>query len=151
MSDEEKKPPRTADEIQEERAKRRKDLEKAEEAQNATDLEALNTLEIEHGDGMVRAVKVPTFMRGLPRRVFFKAPTTPQYQRYTDTYGRATTKQSPAGQRAALELLGKSCWLYPTNQEQREALVEAFPGLEVSVGLAAAKLGEAEQENEGKD
>lgn len=138
------------DEIEERRAKRRAEHEKAEQAQFETDLEELDKLEAEHGAGVVGAVKCARFVPGLTTRVFFKPPTQAQYTRYTDQYGRATDKKSTAGQRAALELLGNACWLYPADPSVREQLVEAFPGLAVAVGLSAAKRGEAEQEAEGK-
>lgn len=138
------------DEIEERRAQRRKENEKAAEAQFELDLEELDKLEGEHGVDAIGAVKVARFVEGLTTRVFFKTPTTAQYQRYQDQYGRATDKKSSTGQRDAIELLAKSTWAYPQDDERRTKLVEEFPGLLVSVGLAAAKKAEAEKEEEGK-
>lgn len=138
------------EEIEERRKKRREAYEKAEAAQFAIDLEALDALEGEHGVDVLGSVKVPRFVEGLTTRVFFKPPKPAQYQRYQEQYGKATDKKSTAGQRAAIELLANSCWAYPADQEIRAKLCEEFPGLLVSVGLAAAKKGEGEKEEEGK-
>lgn len=141
----------TVEEIQEQRAKRREEHEKVEKEQFAIDLAALDELEAEHGAAAVGSVKVPRFVPGLTTRVFFRDPTEDEYTRYTKQYGAATDNKSTAGQRGAISLLARSCWLYPKDAETRKALGAAFPGLAVAVGLAAAKRGEGEQEAEGKD
>jgi hypothetical protein len=141
----------TQEEIEERRAKRRAELAKVEKEQFEKDLEALDELEIEHGHGTIGSAKTAHFVPGLPTRVFFRTPKGPEYTRYTEQYGRATDKKSTAGQRDALTLLGKTCWLYPKDDDTKKALAETFPGLLVSVGLAASKKAEAETEAEGKE
>jgi len=150
MTDQAKLAQDTIDEIEERRAKKRKERDAAEAEQFAIDLEALEALEDEHGIGVIGSVKTARFVPGLTTRVFFKPPTEAQYNRYTEQYGRATDKKSTGGQRDALKLLAQSCWVYPKEDEIRKALVEAFPGLLVSVGLEVAKAGEAERAEEGK-
>lgn len=141
----------TVEQIQEQRAKRRAEHERIEKDQFAIDLAALDELEAELGVDAVGSMKAPRFVPGLTTRVFFRSPSEDEYARYTKQYGTATDKKSTTGQRDALSLLGRTCWLYPKEVETRKALVEAFPGLAVAVGLAAAKRGEGEQEAEGKD
>lgn len=138
------------EELEAKRAARKAEAAKVEEAQLVKDLEALDALEIEHGDGGVGAVKTPRFVPGLTTRVFFRSPKPEEYQRYTDQYGKATTKQSPAGQRDALSLLARTCWLHPKDDETKKAIIEAFPGLPVVIGLAVAKRAEAAEVEEGK-
>lgn len=138
-------------EIEERRAARRAELAKAEEAQFVKDLEALDELEAQHGAGVVGSVRCARFIPGLPTRVFVRPPKADEYDRYTSQYGRAKDKQSTAGQRDAIKLLGTTCWLYPVDKDVRAKLVEEFPGLLIAVGLEAAKRGEAEAEEEKKD
>jgi hypothetical protein len=137
--------------IQERREQRREQYEKAKKAQFEIDLEALDSLEAEHGYGAVGSIEATRYVDGLTTRVFFRTPSTEEYDRYTKQYGRATDKKSTEGQRDALALLGRTCWLYPADVEVRKKMVTTFPGLAVVVGLAAAKRGEGEQEAEGKD
>lgn len=135
----------------ERREKRRQEHERAEKAQFDVDFEALDGLEAEHGYGAIGAVKAPRFVPGLTTRVYFRSPSEDEYARYTSQYGRATDKKSTQGQRDAIALLGRTCWLYPREDEKKKAMLEAFPGLAVVVGLAVAKRGEGEQEDEKKD
>lgn len=146
MSDEKK---RTAEEIQEERAKRKELHAQAEQEQFATDLEALNDLEIEHGDGTIGAVSV-RFVQGFPTRAFFKTPSSIQYKRYVDQVHKAVDKKNTSAQRAAQETLAKSCWVYPKDADAQAAMLESFPGLLTSIALAAASLAEGRAEEEGK-
>lgn len=140
----------TLEELDERRAKRKAEYEAAKAAQYLKDREALDALEVEHGQGMVGIAETPRYVPGLPVLVFFRSPKPAEYTRYTDQYGRATEKQSTAGKRDALSLLGRTCWLHPTDEETKKAIFEAFPGLLVAVGLGVAKKAEADAEAEGK-
>lgn len=139
------------EEIEKRRAERQKAHAEAEAKQFEIDLAALDSLEEQHGAGAIGSVKTPRFVPGLTTRVFFRSPSEDEYARYTSQYGRATDKKSTTGQRDALALLGRTCWLYPADPEIRKGLGETFPGLAVVVGLAVSKRGEGEQEAEGKD
>jgi hypothetical protein len=140
----------SVEEIEARRAARKAEAAKAEAEQFAKDLEALDALEVEHGDGAIGSVKAARFVPGLTTRVFFRSPEGPEYDRYAASYGKATTKQSTTGQRDALALLGRAVWLYPKDEEAKKGLVETFPGLLVAIGLSAAKRAEAAEVEEGK-
>lgn len=139
----------TIEEIEARRAERKKEHEKAEAEQFAIDLEALDALECEHGDGTIGAIKV-RFKKGQPTRAFYKTPTQAQYQRYKDQVHKAVDKKNLGSQRAAQELLARSCWVYPKDEAAQSEMLEAFPGLLTSIGLGAAALAEGKQEEEGK-
>lgn len=136
------------EQLQEQREKQRADRGKQEAAQFEKDFEALVGLEVEHD--RVAAVKV-TFVPGLPTRAFLRAPTRLEYQRYRDMVGRAVEKKNIKAQSEAQDQLAKSCWVYPSEAKERDAMLEAFPGLLASIVLEATKLAEGKAEEEGKD
>lgn len=137
------------EELEARRAERKKEHEKAEAEQFGIDLEALDALETEHGDGTIGAIKV-RFKKGTPTRAFFKTPTQAQYKRYTDQVHKAVDKKSLGKQREAQELLARSCWVYPKDEAAQNEMLEGFPGLLTSIALGAAALAEGKQEEEGK-
>lgn len=137
------------EEIEAKRAERKAAHEAAEAEQFANDLEALDALEEEHGDGTIGAIKV-RFKKGQPTRAFFKTPTSAQYKRYLDCVHKGVDKKNLGKQREAQEQLARSCWVYPKDEAAQAAMLEDFPGLLTSMGLAAAALAEGKAEEEGK-
>ncbi len=135
------------EELEERRAARRAEREKAEREQYATDLAALEGLEDEHGK--IAAVKV-AYTKGQPTRAFLKTPTGAQYRRYVDQISKAVEKSNLRSQRDAQELLARSVWVYPKEEKDRAMMLEAFPGLLTSIAIAAANLAEGKAEEEGK-
>lgn len=139
----------TIEQLEERRAERKKVHADAEAEQFATDLAALDALEIEHGDGTIGAVKVQ-FKKGHPTRAFFKTPTKMQYDRYRKQIQKAVEKKNLSAQYEAQELLAKSCWIYPVEQEAKDEMIDSFPGLYASMAIGAASLAEGRNEEEGK-
>lgn len=128
-------------------AEKREARAKAEEAQYERDLEARMGLEDEHGT--VAAVRV-LFKAPHPTRAFLKTPTAAQYKRYVDQIGKAVEKKNQKSQREAQEMLARSCWVYPADEKDRDAMLEEFPGLLTSIAIVAASLAEGKSEDEGK-
>ncbi len=140
------------EEIEARRAARQAELAKAEAAQYELDLEARDALEVQYGDGAVAGVKI-RFKAGFPTRIFLRTPKSVEYKRYVDKVGRAAAnkgKTTADHLRAAQEELARACWVYPKEPEQREAVLEEFPGLLSSIVLAATTLAEGQAEEEGK-
>jgi len=135
-------------EIEARREARLADLANKEAEQRALDLEAREALEAEHGT--TAEVKVTRYAPGFPTAAFVKTPEPVHYKRYVDMIGRAVEKKSAKDQRAASELLARACWVYPADDEARNAMLEKFPGLLTPISLAAAKLGEGAEAEEGK-
>lgn len=136
------------EEIEARRAKRKAEQEEAEKAQYEVDLEALDALEAEHG--VIAAVRVTRFVKGHPTRAFLKTPTQAQYKRYVDQVAKAHAKDNKKAVRDAQELLAKSCWVYPKEEKEREAMLDAFPGILTSIAISATALAEGRAEEEGK-
>ena len=137
-------------EIEERRAARKAEAKKARAEQYAKDLEALDALEQEHGDESVAALEVSGFVKGLPSIVVVKSPGgTPLYKRYTDMVRKAG--KNPEGLGKAQELLGEACIVYPSDDETRKAMFDAFPGTKVSAYVRAIKFVELESADEKKD
>lgn len=139
------------EEIEERRAKRKAGIAEAREVQFAVDLEALDELEIAHGDGAVERLDVERFVPPHPTFVVLKTPSSAQYKRFCDQVSRATKHQDPKARRDAENMLGESCWIYPAEPDARKSMLEEFPGLILSVAIRAAKLVEANEVAEGKD
>lgn len=136
-------------ELEERREKRLADLKVLENDQYILDLEAREAIEDETGH-IVAAVKVP-FKKGFPTRAFVRTPTRVEYKRYTDGIYSAAKKENPRSTREAQELLAGAVWVYPKAKEEREAMLDAFPGLLSTIITAAAKLAEGRSDEEGKD
>jgi hypothetical protein len=133
---------------EEKRAERKKALEAPYAEQRLVDVEALDSLEIEHGDSNVTHVDVP-FTPGLPTLVAGKCPTPDLVKRYQ---ARITPKKdgsahmSPAD--AASEI-GAACRAYP-DAETFAKIVEARPGIVVQLGVECLKLAAGRASSEGK-
>jgi hypothetical protein len=134
-------------EAQERRAKKHAEQKSAATDQFAKDIEALEVLEEEHG--RIASVKVESFRPGLPTRVFIRTPKPAEYKRYRDMVEKAVkkdTKRSEVG-----DQLARACWVYPGSKDEQDQMLEASPGLLVSILLQATALAEGAAVDEGKD
>lgn len=136
------------DVIEARRAERKAALEKQRKAQRVIDLEALDTLEIEHGDSNVAAVGVP-FTPGMVTMAIVRVPKPAELKRYRSRI-TPDSKGHMGDMVAAAEEVAAVCRVYP-DTEAYEALCEARPGLHVEMGLKALKLGSGREADEGKD
>lgn len=137
------------EELQERRASQREAKKVAEREQFEKDYEKLIELEMEHD--VVRAVKVDFFVADLPTRAFMRAPNRAEYKRYRDLVNKAAAKKDAGAVTEAADQLAKACWIYPTEKETREAMLDSFPGLLASIAHEATQLAEGKAEEEGKD
>lgn len=137
------------EELNDKRAALRAEHEAAEQAQAEIDLAALLDAEQEHGFGSVTSLKVRAYRKGLPTMVVVKSPGgTPFYRKYLDETSNAKSEMK---KRDALLALGLACLAYPPKGELRDKMLEAFPGLTLSAGIAATKLAELEAESGKND
>lgn len=137
------------EELEQKLADRRAARAKAEEAQYEKDLEARIELEDEHGS--IASVSVARFVAGHPTMALLRTPTSAEYKRYkAQMFRAAAEKKAAVGQQAAQELLAGACWVYPKTEDERAAMLEAFPGLLTPISMAAAALAEGKTEETGK-
>jgi hypothetical protein len=138
------------EQIEAERAARKAELATQRAEQRATDLEALNALEIEHGDGAVVALDLSRFVPGLPTCAIVKAPEVNYYKRFTQKVVSASERKASKDSQVAVEEFGRACWVYPKDDAARSAMQESFPGLLASIAVAAQRLADAKAADEGK-
>lgn len=138
---------RTVEEIEAARATRREAAKAARDEQRLKDLEALDALELEHGDGRVKDLDLPAFVAGLPTLVVVRTPQATEYKRFRDQQRRAGGKGEESGK--SMDLLATTCVAYP-DPETYKRVCDAFPGTHDAAGLAAIKLAEAKGAAEGK-
>ena len=139
-------------EIQERREKRKEAIKNAELEQYASDLEAIEELEIKLG--RVATIKV-AFVEGQPTRAAIRTPTRQEYQRYRDLLTRANANTNANAKAKAIteaqDQLAKAVWVYPEKREEQEKMVESSPGLLPAIVIAAGRLADGRDEDEGKD
>jgi len=137
------------EDIEARRAERKAALKAQELEQVAIDLEAIDVLEVEHGDSNVSVVGVP-FTPGLVARVAVRTPTTHETKRYQDRIRPRGSEAKVGDSIAATSEIGKACVIYPKG-DAFAALIDARPGLPTQLGMAALELGRGKAESEGKD
>lgn len=135
-------------ELEEQRAQKKADAAKAKAEQLYLDEVARDELEDEYG--AIAAVKVARHVPGQPVIAFVRTPKPEEYKRYVGQVGKGVEKKSAAAQRDAQELLARACWIYPRTREQRDAMLEVFPGLLTILIHAVTALAEGKAEEEGK-
>jgi hypothetical protein len=138
---------RSVEEIQAARAARKASNEAARVEQYAKDLDALDALEVEHGDGRVCELSLPAYRPGLPTLVVVVCPAPDYYKRFQEMVRRAKGEGSKLG--PAADLLADHCVAYPAKDVYAEVR-KAFPGVHDSVAAAAAELSQAKGRDEGK-
>jgi hypothetical protein len=132
--------------VEDRRAKRKADLEKARDAQYEIDLEALDELEIEYGDTNVKALSVP-YSPGMPLLAVCRCPKPAEIKRFR---ARVKTKKGvPGDQIAAAEELAGVCKIYP-DSEAYALMCDARPALHAQLGVAAVDLAVGSEEDEAK-
>ncbi len=118
------------------------------DARKAIDVDAIDALEIEHGEENVGVLWVPYLSDDLPMAVAVRTPSKNEIKRY-----RAMIKPKKNGDMPDLaphvEQVGTSCLVYPA-KEVFEALLEKRPGLLIQLGNVALTLSTGREQEEGK-
>lgn len=137
------------EEIEKRRAERRANHEGGQREQLAKDLEAIDKLEEASGEPL-QTMSTNSYKPGVPVKIAFRAPSALEYKRYCDQANKALGKGDHTARLKAQELLAESCIEYPEKGDARKAMLEAFPGVLVSLAIEAAKMAELRAEDEGK-
>lgn len=120
----------------------------AADAQAAIDVLAISEIEEELGDASVKVLVLP-HKPPHATRAAVRCATRAEIKRYRDQT-KPDKKGRPGDAAAANEMLGDACRVYPKDAEAFEALCEAFPGLLAQMGVHAANLATADEEETGK-
>lgn len=137
------------DELEKQLQDRRDARAKLEVEQYEKDLQARLDAEDEHGT--VAAIKVARYLPGQPTCAYVRTPQPAEYKRFKQQIMRAGEDKGKAKRTEdAIDLLAKACWIYPVEEEDRDAMLDAFPGLLTPISAAAAALAEGKSEDEGK-
>ncbi len=136
-------------ELEAKRAKLQAERAAAEEAQYEVDLEA--RIELEELHGIVAHVKVARFRPGQPTHAYLRTPTRDEYKRFkAQIFASSSGKKGAVSPQVASEMLATACWIYPSEKDAQDAMLDAFPGLLTPMSSAAAGLAQGEEETEGK-
>ena len=136
------------DEIEARRAQRKAQARAIVEEQRVRDIEALDSLEVEHGDHNVAAVELSYPVPGAPTLCVVRCPKPTELKRWQDRV-KPRKGKDPDNARAIEELAGP-CTLYPDADTLKALLTERY-GLKAQLGLAALRLHDAQVEEQGKD
>ena len=137
----------TVEEIELARAERRAALEEQRLAQHALDLEALNNLEIEHGESSLVRVKPKRFIPGQPTFVVLRLANPVEFKRYSDM---VNGRGGAAGDTmAAAVALCDVCLLYPSKDVFR-GICQRVATMPIDCAVATLKAGEGVAIEEGK-
>lgn len=139
----------TIEDIEKRRAERRAKHDTARNEQEATDLEAIDALEEERGEPL-HTMTANGFKACVAVKVAFRSPSPIEYKRYCDQVGKAQQKADASARMTAQTNLAAVCMVYPADGEDRKALLDAFPGVLISVAIECAKVAELRAEDEGK-
>jgi hypothetical protein len=135
------------EEVEKRRAERKAKVEAERNEQRAVDLEAIEALEIQHGDSSICMLEVP-YTPGLPNLVAARCPNDAEVKRY-----RASVKPDKQGRPgnavAAAEQLAALVRVYP-DDEAYAAICAARPGIHAQLGATALGLAVGKAEDEGK-
>lgn len=135
--------------IERKRAERKAKLAQQREAQRVIDMTAVDQLEEQHGDHMIRVLDVDCGP-GLPTLVVAKAATPTYLKRYRDRLRPKKRNGEDAPDFAgAGEELGAVSRLYP-DQETFDRMLAVRPGVLLQIGTAALELAVAEENEAGK-
>jgi len=136
------------EEIEARRAERKAALDDQRKAQLAEDLEALDALEVEHGDANVARVNVP-YTPGLPTFVVVRAPKAAEFKRYKERI-KSRRDGTPGDPVFAADELGECTRVYP-DKETFSKMLEARPGLTTPMGVASSNMGTGRADESGKE
>jgi hypothetical protein len=138
----------TLEEIEERRSARKALADKARLEQETRDMEAIDALEVEANESL-HTMTANGYKAGVPVKVAFRPPSAVEYKRYCD--GISRSEKSPVDRRKVQEQLAHVCWVYPAKDTpDRAAVLEAFPGVLISLAIEVAKVAEMAAESEGK-
>lgn len=141
----EKKPKTAAErivEIELRRSERKKASDDKRDAQHVIDLEAIEELEIELGEGSVAIVEIPEFTPGCVTMVAARSPNTAEVKRYRFMASDKPGKRNdvvPGDAVGAAEQLAETCLKYP-DAEAFEKVCSERPGLKAQLGTFAVQL-----------
>ena len=131
------------DAIRRKRSERQAAERKLAETQEALDLEAIDALEVEHGDGNVAVLRV-AYTEGVSVLAAVRCPTSAEVKMY-----HSQLNKKKADKDAAAQQLARLCQIYPPAGEEREKQHEARPALALMLGVAASNLSAAQELEEG--
>jgi hypothetical protein len=137
---------RSIEEIQAARAARKAVGSAAREEQLAKDLEALDALELEHGDDRVVSLELPAHIPGLPTIIVGRCPSKDYFKKFQDMVRRAKGDLVRIG--PATDQLADVCLAYP-DAETYKQVREAFPAIHDQLATAAAELARAKDSAAG--
>ena len=134
------------------RAARKAELRAKRDEQEARDLEAIDALEVEHGDDSIDAsLRVKAWRAGLPFMLAARRANPNEVKRYQARVRPNKQGDAPDTAAAAIEA-GKSCMVYPPrDSELRSELETLGDGIFAALGVAAINLASVEAEAEGKE
>ena len=143
-------PMATIEELEQRRAARRAKHDTARDEQERADLEAIDALEEASGEPL-HTMTANGFKPGSPVKAAYRTPSVLEYKRYCDQVGKAQQLSDPNARRKAQELLAEVCWVYPAEKtDERKSMLDAFPGVLISLAIECAKVAELRSESEGK-
>lgn len=140
---------RSVEEIEAARAERKAKLAAAKAEQFAADLEALDALELEHGDDKVRRVDLNAWAPGVPTFVVVRMPSPIEFRRYQDQV-KTQGNGKPGDVVRATHAVADACIVYP-DADTYKRVREASPGVHVIAGTTAVDMCAAKAAEEGKD
>lgn len=132
------------EEIQKAREVRKAALLEKRDAQRAIDLEAIDALEIEHGDSNIAIVELD-YVEGLPTCAAVKVTPPAVLLRY-----QARIRNEDKTQVDAAKEVCDSCRVYPADDEVWKALLAVRPALHTQLGVEAINLGRGKSAAEAK-
>ena len=133
------------DDIRRIRQERHEAERKLAEEQEAIDLEAIDALEVEHGDSNVAVLKVG-HTPGVSVLAAVRCPTSAETKMY-----HSLLKAKKPDADAAARQLARLCQIYPPKGDERDRQHEARPALAMLLGVAASNLSAAVRLEEGND
>lgn len=134
--------------VQQRRAARKAKVKEESDLQKALDLDAIDELEIAHGDGNVAVVEIP-YESGLPCLLAARAPKPIEIKRYRETNRIKDSQVDQKKATASAEALATQCLIYP-DKDTYAKIREVRPAAAAALGLAALKLSGAQALADGK-
>lgn len=134
-------------EIEAKRAARKAELQAARDAQKAIDLEAIDALEVEHGDSNIATLEIP-FSPDLPVMLAVRTPKPAELKRYRDRV-KAKKDGTPGDPLMAAQEIAAVCIVYPS-KDVYAAVLEKRNGIDAQLGVLAVGLCAGKAEAEGK-
>lgn len=137
----------TVQEIEARMAARRTAAAETRTKQYIEDLEALDTLEEEHGFDRVRKFELNRYCAGLPTFLVIRVPKPVEYKRFIQQVHRAKDDRDKALE--AQDAFALVSLVYPAGELVEKVRAE-FPQLLAEVSKVAGELCQARSEAEGK-